>query len=223
MPLAVYVLGLGIFTQGTSEFMLAGPLPGMAADLGSPSPTRGCSSRPSRSACRRRRRRSRSPPLRRRAAPRSSRSRRSSWPRTSSAPSPRLRRALLATRILGALAYAPGSGAWPWPPPSPSSRRTPRAARGLPWSRGGSPRHDRRRPRRNRPERARRPARGALGGGRGDRGRPRVHRSSRYRPTAAQGERPGSCSGPRRTARHAPRGPVAVPTPSPPAPSARSS
>ncbi|MGH4030116.1 Cmx/CmrA family chloramphenicol efflux MFS transporter [Actinomycetota bacterium Odt1-20B] len=33
MPLAVYILGLGIFTQGTSEFMLAGLLPGMAADL----------------------------------------------------------------------------------------------------------------------------------------------------------------------------------------------
>ncbi|MEW2526493.1 Cmx/CmrA family chloramphenicol efflux MFS transporter [Streptomyces sp. NPDC047071] len=34
MPLAVYVLALGIFTQGTSEFMLSGLLPGMAADLG---------------------------------------------------------------------------------------------------------------------------------------------------------------------------------------------
>ncbi|MEV0703998.1 Cmx/CmrA family chloramphenicol efflux MFS transporter [Saccharopolyspora sp. NPDC050389] len=34
MPLAVYILGLGIFTQGTSEFMLSGLLPGMAADLG---------------------------------------------------------------------------------------------------------------------------------------------------------------------------------------------
>ncbi|MCX4830138.1 MFS transporter [Streptomyces sp. NBC_01016] len=34
MPLAVYVLGLGIFTQGTSEFMLSGLLPDMAADLG---------------------------------------------------------------------------------------------------------------------------------------------------------------------------------------------
>ncbi|WP_329562583.1 MFS transporter [Streptomyces uncialis] len=34
MPLAVYVLGLGIFTQGTSEFMLSGLLPGMADDLG---------------------------------------------------------------------------------------------------------------------------------------------------------------------------------------------
>lgn len=34
MPIAVYVLGLGIFTQGTSEFMLSGLLPGMAADLG---------------------------------------------------------------------------------------------------------------------------------------------------------------------------------------------
>ncbi|KUJ65221.1 chemotaxis protein [Streptomyces albus subsp. albus] len=34
MPLAVYILGLGIFTQGTSEFMLSGLLPGMARDLG---------------------------------------------------------------------------------------------------------------------------------------------------------------------------------------------
>ncbi|GAA4083463.1 Cmx/CmrA family chloramphenicol efflux MFS transporter [Actinomadura miaoliensis] len=34
MPLAVYVLGLAIFAQGTSELMLAGLLPGMAADLG---------------------------------------------------------------------------------------------------------------------------------------------------------------------------------------------
>ncbi|MFI9202256.1 Cmx/CmrA family chloramphenicol efflux MFS transporter [Streptomyces sp. NPDC053048] len=34
MPLVVYVLSLGIFTQGTSEFMLSGLLPGMAADLG---------------------------------------------------------------------------------------------------------------------------------------------------------------------------------------------
>ncbi|MFD6432009.1 Cmx/CmrA family chloramphenicol efflux MFS transporter [Streptomyces venezuelae] len=34
MPFAVYVVGLGIFTQGTSEFMLSGLLPGMADDLG---------------------------------------------------------------------------------------------------------------------------------------------------------------------------------------------
>ncbi|MDT0449257.1 Cmx/CmrA family chloramphenicol efflux MFS transporter [Streptomyces hesseae] len=34
MPLAVYALCLGIFTQGTSEFMLAGLLPDMADDLG---------------------------------------------------------------------------------------------------------------------------------------------------------------------------------------------
>ncbi|TDE30720.1 Cmx/CmrA family chloramphenicol efflux MFS transporter [Actinomadura sp. 6K520] len=34
MPLAVYVLGLAIFAQGTSELMLAGLLPGMAEDLG---------------------------------------------------------------------------------------------------------------------------------------------------------------------------------------------
>ncbi|MFE2866429.1 Cmx/CmrA family chloramphenicol efflux MFS transporter [Embleya sp. NPDC059259] len=34
MPLAVYILGLGIFAQGTSEFMLSGLLETMAADLG---------------------------------------------------------------------------------------------------------------------------------------------------------------------------------------------
>ncbi|MFF3127808.1 Cmx/CmrA family chloramphenicol efflux MFS transporter [Streptomyces sp. NPDC057908] len=34
MPIAVYVLGLGIFTQGTSEFMLSGLLPDIAHDLG---------------------------------------------------------------------------------------------------------------------------------------------------------------------------------------------
>ncbi|WP_369215533.1 Cmx/CmrA family chloramphenicol efflux MFS transporter [Streptomyces flavofungini] len=34
MPFAVYMVGLGIFTQGTSEFMLSGLLPGMADDLG---------------------------------------------------------------------------------------------------------------------------------------------------------------------------------------------
>ncbi|MBO2458597.1 Cmx/CmrA family chloramphenicol efflux MFS transporter [Actinomadura violacea] len=34
MPLAVYVLGLAIFAQGTSEMMLAGLLPQMSADLG---------------------------------------------------------------------------------------------------------------------------------------------------------------------------------------------
>ncbi|AZM56157.1 MFS transporter [Streptomyces sp. WAC 01529] len=34
MPPAVYIVALGIFTQGTSEFMLAGLLPGMADDLG---------------------------------------------------------------------------------------------------------------------------------------------------------------------------------------------
>ncbi|MEQ4719905.1 Cmx/CmrA family chloramphenicol efflux MFS transporter [Nonomuraea sp. B19D2] len=33
MPLAVYILGLAIFAQGTSELMLAGLLPEMAADL----------------------------------------------------------------------------------------------------------------------------------------------------------------------------------------------
>ncbi|MBO2449003.1 MFS transporter [Actinomadura barringtoniae] len=34
MPLAVYILGLSIFAQGTSELMLAGLLPEMAGDLG---------------------------------------------------------------------------------------------------------------------------------------------------------------------------------------------
>ncbi|MCZ1007726.1 Cmx/CmrA family chloramphenicol efflux MFS transporter [Streptomyces lydicus] len=34
MPLAIYLLGLGIFAQGTSEFMLSGLLPDIAADLG---------------------------------------------------------------------------------------------------------------------------------------------------------------------------------------------
>ncbi|MGH3241376.1 MAG: Cmx/CmrA family chloramphenicol efflux MFS transporter [Spirillospora sp.] len=34
MPLAVYVLGMAIFAQGTSELMLAGLVPGMADDLG---------------------------------------------------------------------------------------------------------------------------------------------------------------------------------------------
>ncbi|WKX72304.1 Cmx/CmrA family chloramphenicol efflux MFS transporter [Streptomyces sp. XD-27] len=34
MPVAVYILGLGIFAQGTSEFMLSGLLPSLADDLG---------------------------------------------------------------------------------------------------------------------------------------------------------------------------------------------
>ena len=34
MPIAVYILGLAIFAQGTSELMLAGLLPEMAGDLG---------------------------------------------------------------------------------------------------------------------------------------------------------------------------------------------
>ncbi|MER6799021.1 hypothetical protein ABT262_44615, partial [Amycolatopsis mediterranei] len=33
MPLAVFVLGLSVFALGTSEFMITGLLPGMAADL----------------------------------------------------------------------------------------------------------------------------------------------------------------------------------------------
>jgi DHA1 family chloramphenicol resistance protein-like MFS transporter len=41
MPLAVYVLGLAIFAQGTSELMLAGLLPGMAHDLGVSVPAAG--------------------------------------------------------------------------------------------------------------------------------------------------------------------------------------
>ncbi len=34
MPFAVYVLGLAVFAQGTSEFMLSGLVSGIAADLG---------------------------------------------------------------------------------------------------------------------------------------------------------------------------------------------
>ncbi|MEV5828495.1 Cmx/CmrA family chloramphenicol efflux MFS transporter [Spirillospora sp. NPDC052242] len=41
MPFAVYVLGLAVFAQGTSEFMLAGLLPGIAADLDVSVPTAG--------------------------------------------------------------------------------------------------------------------------------------------------------------------------------------
>lgn len=41
MPFAVYVLGLAVFAQGTSEFMLAGLLPGIAADLGVSIPAAG--------------------------------------------------------------------------------------------------------------------------------------------------------------------------------------
>ncbi|TDD33827.1 MFS transporter [Actinomadura sp. KC06] len=41
MPLAVFVLGLAIFAQGTSELMLAGLLPGMADDLGVSVPAAG--------------------------------------------------------------------------------------------------------------------------------------------------------------------------------------
>ncbi|MFE2754508.1 MFS transporter [Actinosynnema sp. NPDC059335] len=37
MPLFVYVLGLAVFAQGTSEFMLSGLVPGIAADLSVPS------------------------------------------------------------------------------------------------------------------------------------------------------------------------------------------
>ncbi|SDW29972.1 MFS transporter, DHA1 family, chloramphenicol resistance protein [Amycolatopsis xylanica] len=34
MPFAIYVLGLAVFAQGTSEFMLSGLVPGIAQDLG---------------------------------------------------------------------------------------------------------------------------------------------------------------------------------------------
>lgn len=34
MPRAIWIIGFGIFAQGTSELMLAGLLPEMAADLG---------------------------------------------------------------------------------------------------------------------------------------------------------------------------------------------
>src|SRR5262249_53560419 len=33
MPVAVYLLALAVFAQGTSEFMLSGLLPGIASDL----------------------------------------------------------------------------------------------------------------------------------------------------------------------------------------------
>ena len=41
MPLAVYILGLAIFAQGTSELMLAGLLPELATDLGVSIPAAG--------------------------------------------------------------------------------------------------------------------------------------------------------------------------------------
>ncbi|WDZ82424.1 Cmx/CmrA family chloramphenicol efflux MFS transporter [Micromonospora cathayae] len=41
MPFAVYVLGLAVFAQGTSEFMLSGLLPDIAADLGVSIPAAG--------------------------------------------------------------------------------------------------------------------------------------------------------------------------------------
>ncbi|RDG39956.1 Cmx/CmrA family chloramphenicol efflux MFS transporter [Streptomyces corynorhini] len=41
MPFAVYVLGLAVFAQGTSEFMLSGLLSGIAADLGVSIPAAG--------------------------------------------------------------------------------------------------------------------------------------------------------------------------------------
>ncbi|MFG3338344.1 Cmx/CmrA family chloramphenicol efflux MFS transporter [Glycomyces sp. NPDC048151] len=41
MPLPVYLLALAVFTMGTSEFMLAGLLPDIAADLGVPVSTAG--------------------------------------------------------------------------------------------------------------------------------------------------------------------------------------
>ncbi|MGW7295122.1 Cmx/CmrA family chloramphenicol efflux MFS transporter [Streptomyces xiamenensis] len=41
MPLAIYALAFGIFTQGTSEFMLSGLLPSLADDLGVSVPSAG--------------------------------------------------------------------------------------------------------------------------------------------------------------------------------------
>jgi MFS transporter, DHA1 family, chloramphenicol resistance protein len=41
MPVAIYVLGLSIFAQGTSELMLAGLLPGLSSDLGVSIPAAG--------------------------------------------------------------------------------------------------------------------------------------------------------------------------------------
>src|SRR4051812_39491066 len=41
MPIAVYVLGLSIFAQGTSELMLAGLLPELSDDLGVSIPAAG--------------------------------------------------------------------------------------------------------------------------------------------------------------------------------------
>ncbi|MGR6914454.1 Cmx/CmrA family chloramphenicol efflux MFS transporter [[Actinomadura] parvosata] len=41
MPFAVYLLGLAVFAQGTSEFMLSGLVPGIAADLGVSIPAAG--------------------------------------------------------------------------------------------------------------------------------------------------------------------------------------
>ncbi|MER7127383.1 Cmx/CmrA family chloramphenicol efflux MFS transporter [Streptosporangium saharense] len=41
MPLSVYLLAVAVFAMGTSEFMLAGLLPGIAADLGVPVATAG--------------------------------------------------------------------------------------------------------------------------------------------------------------------------------------
>lgn len=42
MPLAVYVLGLAIFAQGTSELMLAACCPAWRTTSGSPCPPPGC-------------------------------------------------------------------------------------------------------------------------------------------------------------------------------------
>ncbi|WP_323186765.1 hypothetical protein [Streptomyces sp. NBC_00365] len=41
MPFVIHVLGLGIFAQGTSEFMLSGVLPSVAHDLDVPLPSAG--------------------------------------------------------------------------------------------------------------------------------------------------------------------------------------
>ncbi|WP_067124772.1 Cmx/CmrA family chloramphenicol efflux MFS transporter [Microtetraspora malaysiensis] len=41
MPFAIYILGLAVFAQGTSEFMLSGLVPGIAADLNVSIPSAG--------------------------------------------------------------------------------------------------------------------------------------------------------------------------------------
>nr|WP_272913850.1 hypothetical protein [Rhodococcus sp. BS-15] len=42
MPPLVFLLATAVFAQGTSEFLLAGLLPDIAADLDTTVPQRGC-------------------------------------------------------------------------------------------------------------------------------------------------------------------------------------